>query len=152
MELKQSEMHNVLSLFRVSEKKTLLKMESEKYPVVSIVGGDSAITSMDLSPLHGKTVLIWPDNDWEGSSKNSGMRCAKRMAEMLKDLADVKIVNPPNQDKPSGWDLGDAFTTDGWTFKEFAEYVQANTTVYGGYNPNDIEFSRRWRRHKRSKR
>lgn len=121
-------------------KKDIAQNVIGKYPVVSIVGGDSAITSMDLSPLHGKTVLIWPDNDWEGSSKNSGMRCAKRMAEMLHGLADVKIVNPPNQDKPNGWDLGDAFTTDGWTFKEFAEYVQANTTVYGGYNPNDIEF------------
>lgn len=110
-----------------------------KFPVVSIVGGDGAVTSMDLTPLHGKTVLVWPDNDWEGGSKNSGMRCAKRIGEMLNGKAEVKIVNPPGDSKPTGWDLGDAFTTDGWTAKEFNEYVAANKFVYAGYDPGENE-------------
>lgn len=103
-----------------------------KHPCVSIVGGDGAATSMDLSPLHGKNVLIWPDNDFEN---DSGMLCAKRIGEMLLGKAGVKIVTPPGESKPKGWDLGDAFTNDNWSVDDFSNYVKQNTVEYCGYDP-----------------
>jgi putative DNA primase/helicase len=121
-------------------KKDIAQNIIQRYPFVSIVGGDGAATTMDFSPLYGKTVLIWPDNDWQGGSKNSGMRAARRIAEILKDKAEVKIVNPPGESKPSGWDLGDAFETDGWSEDDFAEYVKLNSELYSGYTPDENTF------------
>jgi len=120
-------------------KRDIVTQHIQKIPCVSIVGGDSSVASMDLSPLHGKTVMVWPDNDWDGA-KNSGMRCAKRIGEMLKGFAKVKIVTPPGESKPSGWDLGDAFTTDGWTPQQVKDYMSANAVEYAGYESPEDEF------------
>lgn len=127
-------------LVQGERKRDIASRVIKSFPVVSIVGGDSAIASMDLTPLHGKTVLIWPDNDWEGSSKNSGMRCAKRIGEMLAGKATVRIVNPPGESKSSGWDLGDAFENEGWDFTDFRNYVSENTFSYSQYQPEEIEY------------
>lgn len=123
-------------------KRDIVAQNIKSHPCVSIVGGDGAVTSMDLSPLHGKTVLIWPDNDFsENGKEGSGIRCAKRIAEMLEGKATVQIVTPPGGAKPDKWDLGDAFTTDAWTVKDFSDYVKANVVQYGGYenlNPEEV--------------
>lgn len=121
-------------------KRDIVAKHYAKYPCVSIVGGDGAIASMDLSPLHGKTIIIWPDNDWEGSSKNSGMRCARRIAERLEGKADVNIIIPHGEEKPSGWDLGDAFESDGWTETDLNEYARSHIERYGGFVAEEISF------------
>lgn len=121
-------------------KRDIVAKNYSKYPCVSIVGGDGAIASMDLTPLHGKTVIVWPDNDWEGSSKNSGMRCARRIAERLEGKADVKIIIPPGEEKPSGWDLGDAFESDGWTEADLNEYAKSHIENYSGFVAEELAF------------
>ena len=59
--------------------------------------------SYDFSPLHGKEVILWPDNDKAG----------KKVAELVQQLAlqagakSVTTLTPP-QGKPEKWDAADA--------------------------------------------
>ena len=61
--------------------------------------------SYDFSPLHGKEVILWPDNDKAG----------KKVAELVQQLAlqagakSVTTLTPP-QGKPEKWDAADAIT------------------------------------------
>jgi len=60
-------------------------------------------SQFDFSPLHGKELIIWPDND------NAG----KKVAELVQDLAmnagarSVTMLTPP-LGKPERWDAADA--------------------------------------------
>ena len=60
-------------------------------------------SQFDFSPLHGKELVIWPDND------NAG----KKVAELVQDLAmnagarSVTMLTPP-AGKPERWDAADA--------------------------------------------
>lgn len=116
-------------------KKDIAQNNVPLYPFVSIVGGDNSVSTMNVKPLQGKVILIWPDND------RSGLRCAKRLAEMLVNDCTVKIVVPP-EGKPDKWDLGDAFEHDGWTIEDFKECVTKNTVTYKGYeNEGPIDYN-----------
>jgi 5S rRNA maturation endonuclease (ribonuclease M5) len=59
--------------------------------------------SYDFSPLHGKEVILWPDNDKAG----------RKVAELVQQLAlqagakSVTTLTPP-QGKPEKWDAADA--------------------------------------------
>ncbi len=60
-------------------------------------------SQFDFSPLHGKELTIWPDNDTAG----------KKVAELVQDLAmnagarSVTMLTPP-AGKPERWDAADA--------------------------------------------
>lgn len=131
-------------------KRDIVSRNYTKYPCVSIVGGDGAIATMDLSPLHGKTVIVWPDNDWEGSSKGSGMRCARRIAERLEGKASVNIITPPGEEKPSGWDLGDAFESDNWTEDDLNAYARGHIERYSGFVSEEISFENEKQKEKKT--
>jgi 5S rRNA maturation endonuclease (ribonuclease M5) len=64
-------------------------------------GANAPIEKTDWSPLHGKTVIIWPDNDEPG--KRYAAAAAERLASMG---CTVKVVTIPI-DKPEKWDAGD---------------------------------------------
>jgi Protein of unknown function (DUF3631) len=65
-------------------------------------GGCKAVDRADWSPLRGRDVVIWPDND------EPGRKAAEQIGDMLLAIAaSVRIVDPP-ADLPKGWDLGDA--------------------------------------------
>ena len=69
----------------------------------SLMGGSSTIIDKtDLTPLAGKTVILWPDNDAPGF---------KLMDEMAAPLAAIGCIvqrlNPP-AGKPDKWDAADA--------------------------------------------
>ena len=64
-------------------------------------GGANAVAKADLSPLQGKKVTIWPDND------EPGFKAALSLADLLEGQADVSIVQPPDT-LPEKWDLADA--------------------------------------------
>lgn len=57
--------------------------------VVTWPGGASAIGSIDWSPLHGKNLVLWPDNDAAGQKAMEAI--AKRLAG---DVGEVKMVDP----------------------------------------------------------
>jgi hypothetical protein len=69
--------------------------------VMTWSGGANAVAKADLSPLHGKKIIVWPDND------EPGFKAALTLAGLLEGKADVSIVQPPDT-LPEKWDLADA--------------------------------------------
>jgi 5S rRNA maturation endonuclease (ribonuclease M5) len=69
----------------------------------SLMGGaNTSIEKTDLTPLAGKTVVLWPDHDTPGSS------LMDKLAEPLAALGcAVRRLTPPAM-KPVGWDAADA--------------------------------------------
>jgi putative DNA primase/helicase len=68
-------------------------------------GANAPVDKTDWSPLYGKHVLIWPDND------EAGKHYADAVAGKLRVLgiASLTILIPP-EDKPEKWDVADAVT------------------------------------------
>ena len=61
----------------------------------------------DFSPLQGRSVRIWPDND------KAGCQYAERVAALLKGIAqEVRRLHIPGN-HPEGWDAADALA-EGW--------------------------------------
>jgi putative DNA primase/helicase len=83
-------------------------------------GGCKAITKTDWSPLQGRKVVLWPDNDPPGQSAMDEL--AQRLLGLL-DTTVRMVANPP--DAPEGWDLADAT----WTPKEAAAWAKDNLTT-----------------------
>jgi putative DNA primase/helicase len=68
----------------------------------AMFGANAPVDKTDWSPLAGKRVLIWPDND------EPGQRYAQKVAmQLYDDVAEVVMLEPPH-DKPQGWDAADA--------------------------------------------
>lgn len=65
-------------------------------------GGSSSATSADWSPLSGRDVTIWPDND------EPGEKYAQAAIEAARDAGarSVRLVKLP-PDLPAGWDIAD---------------------------------------------
>ena len=70
------------------------------YAVTTWSGGTNAVTKTDLTPLHGRKIIIWPDND------DPGFKAALTLVGLLEGKADVSIVQPPDI-LPEKWDLAD---------------------------------------------
>lgn len=65
-------------------------------------GAATALEKTDWSPLAGKTVIVWPDND------EAGARYAKALIPKLLSIgAKVERISVPD-DKPPKWDAADA--------------------------------------------
>lgn len=74
----------------------------ESRVVTTWAGGASAVHKADWTPLQGRDVLLWPDND------RPGVRAAEEIQTILKHLgAKISVIVP--KDKPEGWDAADAF-------------------------------------------
>lgn len=77
-------------------------------------GANTPLDKTDFSPLSGKSVLIWPDNDVPGF--NFGIN----LYHHLKKLGiDAKILEIP-EGKPTKWDAADA-AKEGFDIKGFIE-------------------------------
>ncbi len=64
-------------------------------------GSSSSARKADLTPLQGRVVTIWPDND------EPGQRYATDIAQLLRKVASlIRIVKLPDG-LPKGWDLAD---------------------------------------------
>jgi hypothetical protein len=83
-------------------------------------GGCKAIAKTNFTPLAGRKVALWPDND------DAGRDAMDRLAQVLYGVgaASVKVVANPD-DAPQGWDLADA----NWTTSEAAAWVKVNTSA-----------------------
>ncbi|HBC04646.1 MAG TPA: hypothetical protein DC015_10745, partial [Aequorivita sp.] len=87
----------------------------------------NSASAYDFSPLNGKEVVIWPDNDKSG----------KKVAELVQQLAlqanakSVTMLTPP-QGKPEKWDAVDAIA-EGFNVREFlneaAKQVQKSVNL-----------------------
>lgn len=90
---------------------------SEQFILTTWPGGTNAISKIDIRPLYGREVVIWPDDDpvskhWE----RGGYKAAYYLAEMLSGKSEVKILraveNPDISKDKSGYDIAD-FIQDG---------------------------------------
>jgi len=113
---------------------TVVLVEGEKSAQALINAGIVATTAMhganapidktDWSPLAGKVVLIWPDND------EPGVRYATLAAQAVlrAGAASCEILQPPT-DRPAGWDAADALAervqsaSSGHSSFDVAEYI-----------------------------
>ena len=77
--------------------------------------GAQSVAKVDWSPLQGRSILLWPDNDDEG--RNAMAKVASLIKEPTKLLT---IDAPPGS--PEKWDIADA----DWTPDEALAYVKAN--------------------------
>lgn len=99
-------------------------------------GGSNAIAKTDWTPLQGRRVLLWPDNDWShrygekhqraGRLKpfheQPGNKAMLEIADLIRPMgASVKWIKNPEQ-TPCGWDVADAT----WSAEETQVYVRAS--------------------------
>lgn len=84
--------------------------------VVTFMGGANGIHNADFTPLHGRKVLVWPDNDWEGVGS------AIQLTHILAGKTTMLRVIANPQDAPRGWDFADS----GWDTATTRTYVNKN--------------------------
>lgn len=101
-----------LHLLAQNPTKTVIVVEGEKCAdvvnasmdtavAVAWPGGAQAIEHIDWTPLHGRKIILWPDNDAAGTD------AMHQIADILKPHCPVqKWVNVPS-DKPAKWDAAD---------------------------------------------
>ena len=91
-------------------------------------GANAPVDKTDWTPLYGKQVIIWPDND------EAGKNYANKAAHAIADASAVKVsVLEIPDDKPAKWDADDAVndSLDARAFiAECKKKVVANN-VYG---------------------
>ncbi|WP_264685312.1 AAA family ATPase [Wolbachia endosymbiont (group B) of Parapoynx stratiotata] len=81
----------------------------------AMFGANAPIDKTDWTPLKGKHIIIWPDNDEAGNKYTKNAE--KRLLELgVASLATLKI--PPN--KPKSWDAADCLL-EGINIEEFIE-------------------------------
>lgn len=73
----------------------------EGWVITTWAGGTGAVNRSDWSELHGRRVVIWPDND------TPGMEAAEFIADLLRSEGSEVGVVRPSKNYPEGWDLAD---------------------------------------------
>lgn len=73
------------------------------FAVVTWPGGAQAVGKADWTPLRGRRVAVWPDNDAPGRKAAAAVAEAARAARA--------VVVPVREDWPEGWDLADPLPT-----------------------------------------
>jgi putative DNA primase/helicase len=100
--------------------------------VTTTMHGAESPAKTDFSPLAGRTVAIWPDNDQPGKEYADSLVKLLRAVEpempvrVIKPLklmpgvaGDGKAMLQPRQELPEKWDAADA-VADGWTAEHMA--------------------------------
>lgn len=87
----------------------------KKTVVVTWPGGANGLHSVDLEPLRGRSLVIWPDAD-EPGAKAADELC-RRLGPMA---AQIKRLDPPTN-APGGWDAADAEADCDFDFCAFAK-------------------------------
>lgn len=107
--------------------KPVLIVEGEKcaafvpdgYVPISWIGGSNAVGKIDWSPLTGRDIVIWPDND------EPGVKAAYEIARLVSGIArSVRICDPPANEK-QGFDIADAWADGYWSHDQIHRYLQA---------------------------
>ena len=83
--------------------------------VVAWPNGAQSVAKVDWSPLTGRSILLWPDNDDEGR------KAMAKVATLISSPSKLYTIDAP-PDAPEKWDIADA----DWTPAEALAYVKAN--------------------------
>jgi len=85
--------------------KALEKFPDRDFVCMTWPGGTSSVSKADWSPLFGREVVVWPDND------EAGFRAANQVCEELKKVCASKICMVERSELfaklPEKWDLAD---------------------------------------------
>lgn len=111
------------------------------YAVLTWSGGGKAVSKADFSPLQGRNVVIWPDND------EPGFAAALELANILEGKAQSILVVQPPDTLPESWDLADQ-TSAGFmpqvhieTAMPIAEFRCKAMKRYPGLGPTVVQDS-----------
>ncbi len=111
----------------------LSKLPGDNYICITWAGGAGAVTRADWSPLIGRKVLIWPDND------HAGYGAGDKVCQELRKVGveSLHIVNPIDLKKhfPEKWDLADRLP-DGMS-EQLPKKLIAQA-VQKGVNPEQV--------------
>lgn len=100
-----------------------LMMSGDTIAATCFTGGASALSLTDLSPLTGKNITIWPDND------EAGFSLRDQLVERLTQTANVIRVVEPESDRPEKWDCADFYNEINGDKKTFLEYLKKQLKV-----------------------
>lgn len=98
-------------------------------------GANTPIEKTDWSPLRGKTIIVWPDND------EPGIDYGRRVAAHLASIGcQVKVVSIP-ADKPPKWDAADCIAegSDPWPLISSAIPVEKSRSRIRLFRLSDFE-------------
>ena len=125
----------------ITEAKKIILVEGEKSADALIAYGLTATTAMfganapinktDWSPLIGKEVIIWPDNDEAGKEY-----AQKVAAHLLKVASFVSLITPPKH-KPHKWDAFDA-VAEGFNINSLFESAKSFEQRFPRYFGDDL--------------
>jgi uncharacterized protein (DUF927 family) len=95
------------------------------HPVLTWQGGSMATAKADYTPLSGRNVIIWPDND------AAGMKACRTLIDQLRavNAASIRVLDisklerAPGQPLQPGDDVADLVEA-GWTAEQFAEFIK----------------------------
>lgn len=98
------------------------------FVAVTWPGGDGSVLKADWSPLAGRRVTLWPDND------PSGVEAMETLAAALHgQAAEVRFITPSDQRK--GWDVADA-VADGMDKAAIVAWVGPRIAVWSPAAPD----------------
>lgn len=83
--------------------------------VVSWPGGGKATGKVDWTPLAGRRVTVWPDNDAAGVAT---------AADISARVPGCMVMDAPGPSKPDGWDVADAISTDWMDADDVRQFIR----------------------------
>lgn len=102
--------------------------------VITWAGGTNAAKFTDWSPLRGRNILLWPDNDPEGMGAMLGKmhegKFQKGVCHFARESGalDVKYLEP-DAAKEKGYDVADMITKDRMSRAAILEWMALHLTV-----------------------
>jgi len=133
-EYKMPDPRPLYNLPGIAQFDTVVFVEGEKCAEVLIQAGYQATTAMggsetkiektDFTPLKGKTVIFWPDNDEPGETYLNNITPA------LQDVGvqEIRVLTPP-VGKPEKWDAADAIA-EGFDINAYLKAATLHTNKY----------------------
>ncbi len=125
----------------ITSAKRIILVEGEKSADALIAYGLNATTAMfganapinktDWSPLIGKEVIIWPDND------EAGKDYAQKVAQHLIKVASFVSIANPAKEKPEKWDAFDA-VKENFNIHHFLETAKGVDSKLPSYSISDF--------------
>lgn len=88
-------------------------------PVISWPGGTKAVSKVDFTPLKGRDIILWPDND------EVGVTAMVSVMFFLPNRTAVKMILPDRAKLPKTWDIADAIA-DGWDKCRIKQFIADN--------------------------
>lgn len=126
-------LYNLPQLFNSEKTDRILLVEGEKtaeaasklYPYLVVTtwpGGSNAFRNVDFTPLYGRKVIFWPDNDKPGDS------AMIEIYKMIGDKIESRFVKNPAW-AFEGWDFADSE----WGTEEAHAYLKENLLTFDDF-------------------